>query len=364
MRILWCPLIVFSLAHSVPVHAGSWAMIDSVETKGDRSIYYAQYDDVRVYSDPSLANPPPTGRNGVPALPFENAQVAEVEVMQVFEAADRPRFSNYRVAVDCARSRMRIAAIDSLFRDNLTAFESEGTGWFPPPANGWLNRVNAIGCQRAEIEAAVRKAARDGSLDALMELGLLHIGNFALSYPIVELTWSAFWPDASEPPIRTMSPDEARALRQNNDRRLAELRRQVDGYVAMGQASLDDQNAERDFLSRIRPNFTGKTRVQQVIFGGMAGWTEAEVVEFWGRPARIREIGTVRAFDYQASHDTRQLIVQQMRAGNVAYETGEFESCELTLFMEAGGSKPGLRLIDFAIGGTNCRRATLNAVRP
>lgn len=366
MRAFLFPVILLALGHAVPAGAANWAMIDSVETKGDRSIYYAEYNEVRVYSDPSLASPPAPVRSkkdSLPPPPFGYAEAVDVEVMQVFESAARPRFSNYRVTVDCAGRRMRIASIDSLFRDGRSEFGSKGTNWFALPPDGWLSRVNTIACERPAVDAATRKAASTQSYDPLMELGLLHIGDFVLSYPIVELTWSTFWPDAVEPPIRELSPAEAEEQHKRLDQQIANLRQQLDGYVALGQASLADQNSERDFMSRIRPNFTGKMRMQQAIFGGMAGWTEAEVIDFWGRPAGVRQIGPTRAFDYEASYDTRQLIVQQLEAGDIEYEVGEFEYCALTLFMEPGGSKPGLRLVDFAVGGENCKRATLNDIR-
>lgn len=366
---IWLP-IGFLLAHATPAQAASWAMVDAVETKGDRSIYYAQYDDVRVYSNPSLTDvPTPTegkgkgrDRDKLPPLPFANAEVVEVEVMQVFESATKPRFSNYRVMVDCLRRQTRIASIDSLFRDNRSQFGSEGTGWFASPPDGWLGRVNTIACERAAMTAATQKAARNQSFDPLMELGLLHIGDFALSYQIVELTWSAFWSDAVEPPIKALTSAEADTMRRRNDQQIAELKSQIEGYLAIGQASLSDQTSERDFMSRIRPNFTGGTRTKQAIFGSMAGWTEAEVIDFWGRPTAVRQIGSVRAFDYEATVDTRQMIIQQLKAGDIEYEVGELQFCALTLFMEAGGSKPGLRLVDYAISGDNCKRGTLNQI--
>lgn len=366
MRMLLLPIILAASCHAAPARAANWAMIDSIETKGDRSIYYAQYDNVNVYSDPSLAGLPASAgsvKGDLPPLPFAHAEAVEVEVMQVFESAARPRFSNYRVAVDCARRQIRILTIDSLFRDRRSEFGSTGTGWFPLPADGWLSRVHTIACQRAAVDTALQQAVRDRSYDPLMELGLLHVGDFALSSGIAELTWSTFWTDAVEPPIKALTPAEAEAERKENDRMIAELRSQLAGFVAIGEASLVGQGSERDFMARIRRNFTGGTRTRQAIFGGMAGWTEAEVIDFWGRPAAVRQIGGTRAFDYEASHDTRQLIVQQLETGDIEYEVGEFEHCALTLFMEPGGSKPGLRLVDFAIDGDNCKRATLNDVR-
>lgn len=366
MRMAFVPIMIFAALQGTPVQAAEWAMIDSVETKGDRAIYYADYSDVTLRNDASLTGVPvpgqPPRRDNLPPLPFENTEVAFVEVMQVFESAAKPRYSNYRVAADCARRRMQIATVDSIFRDHRTDFSSQGTGWFDVPPDGWLSRVNTIACDRQAIVAATAKVARDKSYDPMIELGLLPIGNFVMTAPIEELTWSIFWTDATPPPLRPQSEAEVRAMKQKVDEMMADLKSQLAGYVAMGEAALADQTGERDFMARIRPNFRGKTRVQQAIFGSMAGWTEAEVIKFWGRPAAVRQVGGTQAFDYETSYDTRQLIVQQLETGDIEYEVGDFEYCALTLFMAPGGSKPGLRLVDFAISGDNCRRATLNQI--
>ncbi len=366
MRHAFFPVVLVAAVQAFPVHAAEWAMIDSVETKGDRSIYYADYSEVTLRNDVSLTGVPVSGKppqqDDLPPAPFENTEVAFVEVMQVFESALKPRYSNYRVAADCARHRMQIVTVDSIFRDHRKEYSRQGTGWFDVPPDGWLSRVNTIACDRQAIVAATEKAARDKSYDPMVDLGLLPIGNFALSSPLEELTWSTFWTDATPPPLRQQSEEEIRAVKQRVDEMLVNLRSQLDGYIAMGELALADQTDERNFMARILPNFRGKTRLQQAIFGSMAGWTEAEVIKFWGRPAAMRQVGTTKAFDYESSYDTRQLIVQQLRTGNVEYEVGDFEYCALTLFMAPGGSKPGLRLVDFAISGDNCRRATLNQI--
>ena len=360
----------FALLPLTSAQADNWALIDMVETPGDRSIYYALYDKVKRYSDPSLAGlaaPETSGqdRSGLPPLPFENSDVVEVEVVQVFEAAGKPRVSNYRVVADCLRGRMKISTVDSLFRDGSAAMDQAGTDWFDTPTSTWLSRVSVIACDTAAMDTAKRAAARQRSYDPFMELGLLHVGEFTGTYPLIELTRSAFWTDATEPPIRQLSGAEERALRQEVAERLSALQAEVAGYTAMAEASLSSQTEERRFMTGVAATFAEKPRPQRVLFGAMAGWTEAEVVDFWGRPDRIRQGGDAQAFDYESTVDTRQLIVEQWAiAGEVAYEVGELQHCDLTFWMRPGGSKPGLRLVDVELVGDNCKRSTLRQIRP
>lgn len=370
LRAASCFAIAFSLWPIASVRADSWALIDVVETPGDRSMYYALYDNAKRYSDRSLAGlaaPRTSGRDrtGLPSSPFGNSDVVEVEVVQVFEAADKPRVSNYRVVADCLRNRMKIDTVNSLFRDGSTAMDQPGTDWFDTPASTWLSRVSVIACDTTGMETAKQAAARQRSYDPFMELGLLHVGEFNGTYPLIELTWSAFWTDATEPPVRQLSAAEERVLRQEVAERLSALRAEVAGYTAMAEASLSDQTEERRFMTEVATTFAEKPRPQQVLFGAMAGWTEAEIVDFWGRPDRIRRSGDAQAFDYESTVDTRQLIVEQWAiAGEVAYEVGELQHCDLTFWMRPGGSKPGLRLVDVELVGDNCKRSTLRQISP
>lgn len=328
--------------------ADSWALIDATETPGDRSIYYALYDAVKRFGDPALS---------------DDGELVEVEVVQVFEAANRPRVSNFRVLADCAARRIRIAEVDSLFRDGSTAMGQAGTEWMPIPPATWLSRVGVIACDRGAIEAAIRASTNEQSSEPLLELGLLPVGDMVGTYPLIELTWTAFWTDATEPPVRPLSPEEEREMRSGVERRLADLRAEVAGYVAVAEASLADQDEERRFMTEVAATLAAKPRVQRALFAGMAGWTETEVIEIWGWPDRVRSMPYGEAFDYSATVDTREVIVELWANGSeTAREVGEFEHCDMTLWMRQGGSRPGLRVVDVEVTGDNCRRSTLGGM--
>ena len=351
-------------------HADNWALIDTVETPGQRSVFFAKYDVIKSYIDPTLSGPDLSREltdkdlRDPPRDPFAGSRVIEVEVVEVFEAADRPRVSNYRVVADCGRGRLRIAEVDSLFRDGSTSMGGAGTEWFEAPVSGWLSRVRVIACERSKVEAAIQRSARARSSDAVMDLGLLHVGEYALTYPLIELTWSVFWPDAVEPPVRTLSAAEHRELQRTIDARMASLQAQVAAYVAIAGGSLESQTEERAFMAEVRAVFASKPRGQRVVFGGMAGSTMDEVVSFWGQPDKVRTIGDAQALEYESTVDTRALTVQVWAgAGEMVTELGELQHCAVTLLMRAGGSRPGPRLADVHVGGTNCRRSTLDGIR-
>lgn len=101
----------------------------------------------------------------------------------------------------------------------------------------------------------------------------------------------------------------------------------------------------------------------------MEGWTQAEIIDFWGRPAAVKTIGDVEAFEYYATVDNRQTFIEQQvstdskgvvnHIAEVEREVGKLHFCAMRLFLQPGGSKPGLRLIDYDIRGENCKRSTL-----
>ena len=362
-----------SLGTVVPAHAGQWAMIEATENKPDRSAHFAQYSNVNSRFDPSLSGLPVPGkpakkRSSLPPDPFENSQVMQVEVVEVFESAAKPTYSKYTFLVDCARARMRIEETDSYFRSG-NGEVTAGTDWFGAPADSWLDRVKLIACDRPAIVAAANRGADTKSFEPLMELGLLYVGEFALPSQLVSMTWSTFWTDAVEPPYAELTAAQEAALRQDIDRRLKGLRDMIAGFIGTAETSLTDQTKEREFIASVRATFAKKRKQQQRIFLNMEGWTQAEVIDFWGRPTAVRTIGDVEAFEYYATVDNRQTFIEQQfstdskgvvnHIAEVEREVGKLHFCAMRLFLQPGGSKPGLRLIDYDIRGENCKRSTL-----
>lgn len=267
--------VMVGLTSLTPAHAAQWAMIEATENKPDRSIHFAQYDHVMSRFDASLASLPVPGKSAkkgsdLPPDPIENSQVMQVDVIEVFESAAKLTYSKYSFLVDCVRNRMRIEETDSYFRSGRGEVTG-GTDWFGAPSNGWLSRVRLIACDRPAITAASNRSSREKSFDPLMDVGLLHVGEFALPSQLVELTWSGFWTDAVEPPYAKLTPSQEAALRQDIDQRLKGLQEMIAGFIGTAETSLADQTKEREFIASVRATFAEKAKQQRRIFLNMEG---------------------------------------------------------------------------------------------
>lgn len=377
MRIISLLLTAWALAAASPAQAGQWAMVGDQGDKGDRSIFYARYDLAHNRTDLSLSGVPVPGktsksRDDLPPSPFENAEVSAVEVLQIFEAADRQANTMYTVVVDCLRDRMKLTQIESLFRDGKGISQpSPDTDWFSTPQSVWLHNVRTIACDRKGNDAAIKESVRIQAADPLMELGLMPVGDFGMFFtgPLRELTFSVFWPDAVEPPFAKMTATEERELRERIDVNLANYKQTLESFTKLAETSLGEQDSERQFLADIRSTFAKKAKRPRRLFYNMEGWTEDLVTGLWGPPTATSQHGSITAFEYYATVDNRETYIEQqietdqkglaIHMQEVVREVGEPQFCAMTLFLKPGGSKPGLRLIDYDIRGDNCKRSTL-----
>ncbi len=352
-------------------------MVGDQGDKGDRSIFYARYDLANIRTDLSLSGVPVPGQknkshDGLPPAPFENADVSTVEVLQIFESADRQANTMYAVVVDCLRDRMKLTQIESLFRDAKGISQpSPDTDWFSTPQSVWLHNVRTIACNRQGIDAAIKESARTQAADPLLELGLMPVGDFGMfsTGPLRELTFSVFWQDAVEPSFAKMTAAEEREMRERIDKSFANYKQTLESFTTLAETSLGQQETERQFLTGIRSTFAKKAKRPRRLFYNMEGWTEDLVTGLWGQPTATSQHDGITAFEYYATVDNRQTYIEQqietdqkglvIHMQEVEREVGELQFCAMTLFLKNGGSKPGLRLIDYEIRGDNCKRSTL-----
>ena len=145
---------------------------------------------------------------------------------------------------------------------------------------------------------------------------------------------------------------------------LAETNKQLDQRAAALSQNLKNQDQELSFQASVAKTFRAKPNVQHRYFRGMEGWSEEEIVKFWGPPTRTYENGQERHMLYLAEDDQRKSFVMVDRGGNAvsAAHYGELRQCELAFVLGTGGGNPGWRLVDYQLKGQNCKASTLGTL--
>lgn len=195
--------------------------------------------------------------------------------------------------------------------------------------------------------------------------GDIRVGKKQGHTELSDLTWATFWKDGTRPEYTTrLTREELEKKRQQTLAMLADAGKKVSQQTAKVRQDIENADKEDAFMTQVSKAFKSKPAAQQQIFFGMEGWTEKEVVDFWGVPLSVRELSGTRQLDYYSQDDTRLNVALVNGHGQVVStgQTGELHECEMSLILREGGGKSGYRLVDYRIKGENCHCSTLRRI--
>ncbi|HEX4873894.1 MAG TPA: hypothetical protein VFV06_03245, partial [Sphingorhabdus sp.] len=365
--------------------AAHWVMIAREGEQPQRSVHYLALDEVKSTLDLETFDESKALAMKAPDMAryMEDSQVHTAFVVQVMEGKADPDTIQYTVDIRCNPKQFRVTNAYALYRNNESE-KMNSPEWAPIPDN-WVNRVYLVACKMQDkVAPAVQKfydaskkiqenpnatmKDKAAAMQPLAELGMIYATEIPLiSYiQLSDYSWSHLWLDGKRPPYTaTKSREEIEKDRAELEARMASLSSKA-GQVEQKIAGMD---AERLFMEKVAANFRKKNDAQRERFYSMQGWSEKEIVDFWGAPNAINELAGTKSLRYISRVDTRQVVVDNIpvydsRGGVVGMNQservdGELSECDLTLFLEQGGSKPGHRLVDYKLNGTNCRVDTL-----
>lgn len=324
--------------------AAQWLLFDLQGQAPQRVAYLAEARPAQTRLDDGVdpSRPPPPGQ----PLPL----VHRLLVVAVHEAADRPDTLHFQVELRCPAGQARFAQVVGWGRDGR-ATPMPATAW-GPVGRGWVSGAQLVACEPERWQAAWESDRRRGGASrALAALGLLPLGDRVIGTDLVDAVWQQVWPDGQRPAYANdASPAE-----------LAARKRAGQAQLARGAAALEQEAADLQALMAATERFNARLqRMPDTVvraFQGMTGLTEAQVVKAWGPPAQVtRAEGQVRLVFQEAGlrsgvTDTPVSVVNGN--GQVVGQTVQSSvttqrvRCQRALLLQAIGSKPEPRVVDF-----------------
>ncbi len=296
-------------------------------------------------------------------------RTVEVNVTEVRESPDGP-FGREIVAQITCGSRAVSNRLDLVFYHHNGKHEY---GPAAPRTAGlpWEVKATLVGCEEERWRAAIQADVKRGSGQTeLIKLGMALAGRwgYLAAADAYDFAWDKLWRDGKKRDITTdKSPEEIEALRKRIIAQMETAGRIADGAIASTEGAIKTEDSERAFVEQVAANFAKKNELQRRSMFAQQGWSEQDVIAFWGVPERISNVGGSRVLVYSSEADERQTtaLVNKASGAVVATETtGQLRQCQLSLFMREGGRIPGPRLWDFQMTGQNCNIDTLVKNRP
>ncbi len=296
-------------------------------------------------------------------------RTVEVNVTEVRESPDGPFGREIVAQIKCGNK-----AVSN--RLDLVFYHENGKHEYGPAAartasQPWELKATLVGCEEERWRAAIQADVRRGSGQTeLIKLGMALAGRwgYLAAADAYDFAWEKLWRDGRKREITTnKSPAEIEALRTRIIAQMESAGRIADGSIASTQGAITAEDGERAFLEQVAANFAKKNDLQRRSMFAQQGWSEQDVIAFWGVPERISNVGGSRVLVYSSEADERQTtaIIDRQSGATVATQTtGQLRQCQLSLFMREGGRTAGPRLWDFQMSGQNCNVDTMVRNRP
>jgi hypothetical protein len=292
-----------------------------------------------------------------------------VQVYQVLENPDGPFVRHLTLLFNCPAKTVTVTFNLQIYHHNAKN-DSGPTGGPHPVASAWLQQAQRVGCEEASVMAAVKVDHDRGGKDQaeLRKLGMVLALDGVAYWKHYDFAWENLWKDGSKRELSSdKTPEQVEQLRKEIIAKNEQAGKAITAATGGLQSQLQGEDAERAFINAVAATFAKKSDIRRRTMGAQAGWTEADVIAFWGVPQQVSELAGARVLVYRNESDERQTQnTVDMRSGQVVNSstTGQLRKCELSLFLKPGGKVPGLRLVDFNMGGENCNIDTLGKNRP
>ncbi len=341
----WLAIVGTLLTSLAPITAaaGNWLLIDLQGQKPQRSVWVAELESLQRRLDDGVdpLRPPPPGA----PLPL----VHRLLVVAVHEAPERPDVTHFHVELRCAAAQARLAQVTDWHRDGSPK-RHPPTAW-APIGQGWLAGARLLACDEPRWQHALQAARSRGNPQPLAELGLMDLGLRLIGTDLADAVWETVLRDGQRPAYANADSPADLERRQREGR----------ARLAAGAAQLEQEARNQRALMEVTERFNARlARMPDTVvraFQGLAGRTEAELVRAMGPPADVvRAEGRISlVFEEEGRRhgvvDTPVAIVnrhgQAIGQSTQAQLQTQATHCRRVLILQAIGSKPEPRVVDF-----------------
>ncbi len=254
-----------------------------------------------------------------------------------------------RAARTAGRVRAKCETQEIMFEESDLFFWDTDRGVEHGPASPWLPAGNDLRYSQILKFMCDPKARTDKNMMMRADQS---------SDPL-NTTWDIIWKDVKKPEFTTKKSREQ--IDAEFDAIMARAKQQNTEATADAQKRLEGYDKESEFMASVRKTFQSKDKKFHTLFYSMPGWDEAQINTAWGAPLNAGWQGSTRVLTYyyqDTVYDQVEATVDIIKCqgggcGKVG-ETTETKSvartanCERYLYLRPGGSKDGLRLVDYS----------------
>lgn len=353
----------------------AWAIIHMEGERPNRSVYFANIFWITERTDPNemLAAIKKVQAENLPREQAsqrieESTRRPSMQVVQILESPNGPFVRNLDLQFECLRNTVTITSNAQIYHHNGRSDDGP-TGGPHPVAAPWVKQARRAACEEKTWRAALQADVDRGSGQTeLTELGMVMAIKTSQFADMYEFAWDKFWKDGSKRALSSdRSAQELAQERQQADAQQREANKTIDATMAAVGVRIQNEDLERAFLNSIAATFAKKPNFERQAMDAQAGWTESDLIKFWGVPQQVSELAGARELVFRNESDER--VTQNtidMKSGQIvgSTTTGQLRQCELSLFLKPGGKAPGPRLVDYQMRGQSCNIDTLVKSRP
>lgn len=317
--------------------------------KPSRVVYVAEF--LNIYN-----------RTAPDVLASGQKKIAEMRVIAVYENKKSPESVDMTTEFSCREDEYRITMAHAMIRDGSEKFPTQDWKPFVTANSAWPMVAAKIACESEKVvEASQKTSGQD--FNALEKLGILYIDDLD-RLQVVDRIWKTILVDGSRPVYasKKLTDTEVATYNKKIDEGLANIKKQTEAGLAMGNAELGKMKSEQEFKKAIaknskkHTNLFGKESKQFKQLNWLLGQSEQDIIRTAGAPMNSFEADGARYLTYHNEYAIDG--VGYTRNSNGDYlSTSTTVTCELQIEMRQGGASNEFRAVDYRSFANNggCR---------
>lgn len=317
--------------------------------KPSRVVYVAEF--LNIYN-----------RGAPDVLASGQKKIAEMRVVAVYENKKSPESVDMTTEFSCHKNEYRITMAHAMIRDGSEKFPTQDWKPFADAHSAWPMAAAKIACE-SEVVAEAAKKTSGKDFSALEKLGILYIDDLD-RLQVVDTVWKTILVDGTRPAYvnKKLTDAEVAIYNKKIDAGLADLKKQTEAGLAMGNAELKKMKSEQEFKKEIAKNskkhtdLFGKESRQFKQLNWLLGQKELDIIRMAGNPVNSFEADGARYLTYYNEYVIDGLGYTRNSNGDYL-STGTNVTCELQIEMRQGGASNEFRAVDYRAFASNggCR---------
>ena len=303
--------------------------------------------------------------------PFGEVAIQQIEMVVVYEAPDKPYWSNLELEFKCPNKRagasaaavsrkkkpefslpdpesveVRLVRGFQRFKGKHEIVDMQPGNWQQTTAYPML-RAWRVACDDDAVARAKAAATKNNMLKQVefgKHMDAIGLGNVVILddensswLRLADMTWDKLWTDAKKPVFpkaRPMTPQEKADL----DRRLAAMESKLKMHKAQVMGDIEQMQAGfamTEAAAKLRGNRKISNTERSLLYV-WEGKKEQDVVASMGPPA-VNEAAGIRFLSYGMEYDNRVQVTQVMTGAS--WVQGVYKSCNVSFVLIPDGSQ-------------------------